>query len=60
MKTDICPLKALWITSWKTKASGVVQFTFLDNTERELLRQAETKLEIATKSSKAKSYFLSK
>ena len=32
----------------------------LDNTERELLRQAETKLEIATKSSKAKSYFLSK
>ena len=42
------------------KSFRVVQFTFLDNTERELLRQAETKLEIATKSSKAKSYFLSK
>ena len=42
------------------KSVRVVQFTFLDNTERELLRQAETKLEIATKSSKAKSYFLSK
>ena len=38
----------------------VVQFTFLDNTERELLREAETKLEIAMKSSEAKSYFLSK
>lgn len=38
----------------------VVQFTFLDNTERELLREAETKLEIATRSSEAKSYFLSK
>ena len=42
------------------KSFRVVQFTFLDNTERELLRQAETKLEIATKSSQAKSYFLSK
>ena len=38
----------------------VVQFTFLDNTERELLREAETKLAVATKSSEAKSYFLSK
>ena len=42
------------------KSFRVVQFTFLDNTERELLRQAETKLEIATKSSQSKSYFLSK
>ncbi|MCH1983009.1 ATP-binding protein [Ruminococcus sp. OA3] len=38
----------------------VVQFTFLDSTERELLREAETKLAVATKSNKAKSYFLSK
>lgn len=38
----------------------VVQFTFLDITERELLREAETKLEVAIKSSEAKSYFLSK
>lgn len=42
------------------KSVRVVQFTFLDNTERELLREAKTKLEIATKSSEAKSYFLSK
>ena len=42
------------------KSIRVVQFTFLDNTERELLREAKTKLEVATKSSEAKSYFLSK
>lgn len=38
----------------------VVQFTFLDSTERELLREAETRLAVATKSNEAKSYFLSK
>lgn len=42
------------------RLSRVVQFTFLDVTERELLREAEVKLEIANKSSQAKSDFLSK
>lgn len=41
-------------------ASTVIQFTFLDMTERELLREAQMKLEIATKASEAKSHFLSK
>lgn len=40
--------------------SKIVQFTFLDTTERELLREAEMKLEIANKASEAKSNFLSK
>lgn len=38
----------------------IVQFTFMDITERERLREAKMKLEIATKSSEAKSFFLSK
>lgn len=38
----------------------IVQFTFLDTTERERLKEAEMQLEIAMKSSEAKSNFLSK
>lgn len=44
----------------ENNGASVVQFTFLDITERELLREAEMKLEVATKSNEAKSYFLSK
>lgn len=39
---------------------GIVQFTFLDITERERLREAEMQLEIANKANQAKSFFLSK
>lgn len=38
----------------------IVQFTFLDVTERERLKEAEIQLKIATKSNEAKSNFLSK
>lgn len=38
----------------------IVQFTFLDVTQREQLRQAELKLAVANKSNEAKSFFLSK
>lgn len=39
---------------------GIVQFTFLDVTERERLREAEMQLEVANKANQAKSFFLSK
>lgn len=38
----------------------IVQFTFLDVTEREKLKEAELKLEVANKSNEAKTAFLSK
>lgn len=41
-------------------STGIVQFTFLDVTERERLAETEMKLEIANKASQAKSSFLSK
>lgn len=47
-----------WITGDDTKK--IVQFTFLDISEREKLKEAEMQLAIAVKSSEAKTNFLSK
>lgn len=54
----IIECSADWIIEDKNK--GIVQFTFLDITEKERLREAEMKLEIANKATQAKSAFLSK
>lgn len=47
-----------WII--RDESKKIVQFTFLDITERERLKEAEMQLEIAIKSNEAKSTFLSK
>lgn len=49
---------AIWLAEEDNK--GVVQFTFLDVTERERLNEIQLKLEIANKASETKSAFLSK
>lgn len=49
---------AIWLA--ESGENGIVQFTFLDMTERERLNEIQLQLEVANKASEAKSSFLSK